>query len=71
MMAMTARFVPEHQRPWRILTLALMGWFIVDSTWGILHGALFNVLMINIPTLLTQLPFYAWWRHHATRQGTP
>lgn len=70
MMAMTAHHSPEHQKPWRILTLALMGWFLVDSTWGLIHGALFNVLLINIPTLLTQLPFYAWWRHRAIRQGT-
>lgn len=40
---------------WHAIFWALLLWFITDSTLSILHGAFFNVWMINIPSLLLTL----------------
>ena len=37
---------------WYAILGALLLWFVTDSTLSILHGALFNVWMVNIWTLL-------------------
>jgi hypothetical protein len=37
---------------WHAIFWAILLWFVIDSTLSILHGALFNVWMINVPSLL-------------------
>jgi hypothetical protein len=40
---------------WHAVFWAILLWFMIDSTLSILHGAFFNVWMINIPSLLLTL----------------
>jgi hypothetical protein len=40
---------------WHAIFWAILLWFTIDSTLSILHGAFFNVWMINIPSLLLTL----------------
>ena len=40
---------------WHAVFWAILLWFVIDSTLSILHGAFFNVWMINIPALLLTL----------------
>lgn len=52
---------------WHAVLWAILLWFVTDSTLSMLHGALFNVWMINIPSLvLTLLPLLMTYRyfHH-------
>jgi hypothetical protein len=37
---------------WHAIFWAILLWFTIDSTLSILHGAFFNVWMINVPSLL-------------------
>jgi hypothetical protein len=37
---------------WHAIFWAILLWFLIDSTLSIVHGAFFNVWMINIPSLL-------------------
>jgi hypothetical protein len=37
---------------WHAIFWAILLWFIIDSTLSILHGAFFNVWLINVPALL-------------------
>jgi hypothetical protein len=43
---------------------SLFAWAIVDSGWGLWSGGAFNVLVINLPTLVLLSPplLLAWWR---------
>jgi len=37
---------------WWTLTGGLLAWFVSDSAMSLMHGATFNVLMVNCPTLI-------------------
>lgn len=39
---------------WWAITASLLSWFVLDSTVSILHGAYFNVYLINAVTLVVQ-----------------
>jgi hypothetical protein len=36
---------------WHAIAAATLAWFVIDSACSLYHGALFNVLMINVPAL--------------------
>ncbi|TVR51743.1 MAG: hypothetical protein EA425_06385 [Puniceicoccaceae bacterium] len=56
---------------WWAVTGALMLWFVVDSARSFHHGAWFNVLMVNLPTLvLVGLPLVMTARPILRPQGT-
>jgi hypothetical protein len=43
----------------RAVIVSMLAWFCVDSTTGVLHGAWFNLAMVNIPSLFAvAIP---WW----------
>ena len=45
---------------------SILGWFLIDSTWGLVHGGLFNIAMVNVPTVLLTVP-PLWWAHRVAR----
>ncbi|MEX2456905.1 MAG: hypothetical protein WD381_06290 [Balneolaceae bacterium] len=51
---MIVRFSFLHREKWAWYAIfwAILLWFVTDSTISILHGAYFNVWMINIPSFL-------------------
>ncbi len=57
LMGMIARIPFRRREPWAFWTIATAAWlwFLVDSAASLAHGALFNVLLVNLPcvTLLT------------------
>lgn len=68
--AVTAQFAvivmvargPLGRRPelaWACAATLLL-WFVVDSAYGLAHGGLFNVMMVNVPTLILALPPLVW-----------
>ncbi len=38
------------------ITIAFFAWFFLDTTLSIMHGAWFNVMMANIPSLIAMTP---------------
>ncbi len=38
---------------------SMLAWFCVDSATGLIHGAYFNLLMVNVPSMLVMAA--AWW----------
>ncbi len=56
---------------WHAIFWAILLWFVTDSTLSILHGAFFNVWMINIPSLLlTLIPLVFTFKFfHAGNEG--
>lgn len=46
--------------------LSIGGWFFVDSAWGLVHDGLFNILLVNLPSMLATLPPWLWLAHVAT-----
>jgi len=44
------------------VALSMLAWFLVDSTACLLHRGTFNVLMINVPSLLALAIPWAWCR---------
>lgn len=36
--------------------LSIGGWFLIDSAWGLVHHGLFNILLVNLPSMLVTLP---------------
>lgn len=54
MLAWAIRCTPAADRSWlrACIVTSVLGWFIVDSTMCLWHGAWFNVAMINVPTLV-------------------
>ena len=48
----------------------MTAWFVVDSAGNLLHGGLFNVLQINLPSYLgTLLPLAFAYRADARRDA--
>ena len=47
------------------VALSMLAWFVVDSTACLRHGGLFNVLMINVPSMLAVTLPWAWSRRRA------
>lgn len=47
------------------VALSMLAWFLVDSTACLLHGGMFNVLMINVPSMLAVALPWAWCRRTA------
>jgi hypothetical protein len=42
-----------------IVAISMLAWFVVDSSTGVMHGAWFNIAMVNVPSLLAVgVP---WW----------
>ena len=37
-------------------TGSILAWFAIDSGYGLTHGGLFNIAMVNVPALLVTLP---------------
>ncbi|MFN2425648.1 MAG: hypothetical protein ABR587_04275 [Candidatus Binatia bacterium] len=35
---------------------SILAWFTIDSVYGLAHGGLFNIAMINVPAVLVTLP---------------
>ncbi|MEL6613567.1 MAG: hypothetical protein AAFQ53_15830 [Bacteroidota bacterium] len=49
-------FARREQWAWWATVLALALWFLVDSTLSLIHGAVFNVLLINLAPLAIFVP---------------
>ena len=47
-------FARRERWAWVAITASLLSWFVLDSTISVLHGAWFNVYLINVVTLLGQ-----------------
>lgn len=45
-------FYNKERWAWYSVLAALTSWFVVDTTVSLIHAAYFNILMINLPTLL-------------------
>jgi hypothetical protein len=43
--------------------LSIGGWFFIDSAWGLVHDGLFNILLVNLPSMLVTLPPWVWLAH--------
>lgn len=70
MLAWALRAVGAERPRWlyRCVVGSILGWFVVDSTMSLVHGAAFNVAMINVPTLVAMaVPLVA---AHASRLGS-
>jgi hypothetical protein len=54
MFFMLARIPFQRLERWSYccLTLGLLTWFVLDSTFSLVRGATFNVLLVNIPCLV-------------------
>lgn len=48
-------FRKRERWAWHAIFWAILVWFITDSLLSIIHGAFFNVWMINIPALLVTI----------------
>ncbi len=68
LMAALAKGPFMNREPWahRALTSSLLTWFVVDSAVSLAHGALFNVVLVNVLTLAAiGVPLFktrAWFR---------
>ncbi|MBI5503615.1 MAG: hypothetical protein HY899_02360 [Deltaproteobacteria bacterium] len=58
MLAAIAHHAIPRRRRWAIpaCLASIIGWFVVDSGYGLLFGGWFNIVMLNVPTLLLTLP---------------
>lgn len=54
MVFMLVRFAFAQRQPWAYWTVvaALLTWFVIDSVFSGLHGAYFNIWLVNLPCLL-------------------
>lgn len=60
-------FYRKERWAWHAIFWTILLWFITDSTLSLLHGAFFNVWMINIPALLaTMIPLLFTHRYFRT-----
>ena len=41
---------------WQAIMIAFFSWFIVDTIMSAIHGAWFNIIMANIPSLIAMSP---------------
>lgn len=41
---------------------SFLAWLLVDSSWSLWAGGLFNVLMVNVPFAAFSLPLLVWVR---------
>jgi len=63
MLGLALLHAPRERWVLRMTIASMMGWFLVDATASLWHGAWFNVWMIDLPSLATVgIP---WWRLHA------
>lgn len=62
MLAMLVRFAPGRRWAWWTYGGTVLAWFIVDSASCLVHGATFNVLMVNLPALAGTVVLLAWAR---------
>lgn len=62
LLAMIARHAIPRGEPWawKACAASIGAWFLIDTGWDLVHGGLFNVLMVNVPTLLLTVPPLAW-----------
>ncbi len=47
-------FAERKTWAWKAIAISLLAWFILDSTISTMHGAYFNVYLINLFTLFVQ-----------------
>ena len=54
MVFMLVRFGFAQRQPWAYWSVvaALLTWFVIDSVFSGLHGAYFNIWLVNLPCLL-------------------
>jgi len=62
MLAWAVRSTGAQRPAWLLqcVVTSVMAWFVVDSSMSILHGAWFNVVVVNVPTLVAMA--YPVWR---------
>lgn len=61
----------ERWAYWTVVT-ALAVWFVLDSTFSVLHGAVFNVWLVNVPCIVIMgLPLVMLRRSFARRTTDP
>jgi hypothetical protein len=69
MFFMLARIPFQRGERWSYLCLVvgLLTWFVLDSTFSLIHGATFNVLLVNVPCLVVlSIPLLATARMFLT-----
>jgi len=49
-------FAKKELWAWQAIMVAFFFWFILDTTMSVIHGAYFNILIANIPSLIAMLP---------------
>lgn len=42
--------------------LSFLGWLVVDTSWSLASGGVFNLLLVNVPFALLSLPILVWAR---------
>ena len=48
---------------WKTAVLSIAAWFLIDTTFCLVHGAYFNIVLANIPTLLLLFPLFLMKKH--------
>lgn len=49
-------FAKRELWAWKAILVAFFFWFIVDTTMSAIHGAWFNIMLANVPSLILMLP---------------
>lgn len=63
MLALALRAVGARRWVLRAVGFSVGGWFVVDTAMSLVHGAWFNVAMVNVPTLVVlAYPFGKAWK---------
>jgi hypothetical protein len=69
MFFMLARIPFQRLERWSYLclVLGLLTWFVLDSAFSLIHSAVFNVLLVNVPCLaVLSIPLLAMARTFLT-----
>ena len=70
MLALALRFAPGKRWVLEAVAVSMLGWFLVDATASAMHDAWFNVVMIDLPSLVAvALPW--WWAWRGRREPRP
>lgn len=70
-------FIAKHAFPTRerwayqAVVVSFLFWFLLDSSMSALHGAYFNILFANVPSLFAMLPVFFLRGHFRSRADQP
>ena len=59
MLALAVRNAPDRAFARRLVAVSMLAWFLLDSSTGVAHGAWFNVLGVNLLSLVAVA--VPWW----------